>query len=93
MKWQIRKNSVQRTKRRGKWCHFCQKRYGQRKKGKKGEKYGSIFLIIWQKMNPVSQRKKGEENGSISAVYEAAGKETDKNAIRRMVSVWHSIGI
>ena len=69
MKWQIRKNSVQRTKRRRKWCHFCQKRYGQREKGKKGEKYGSI-----------------------SAVYEAAGKETDKNAIRRMVSVWHSIG-
>ena len=22
LKWQIRKNSVQRTKRRGKWCHF-----------------------------------------------------------------------
>ncbi len=71
---------------------FCQKRYGQREKGKKGEKYGSIFLIIRQKMNPESQRQKGEENGSISAVYEAAGKETDKNAIRRMVSVWHSIG-
>ena len=38
------------------------------------------------------KRKKGEKYGSISAVYEAAGKETDKNAIRRMVSVWHSIG-
>lgn len=35
-------------------------------------------------MNLVSQRQKGEENGSIS-------KETDKNAIRRMVSVWHSV--
>jgi hypothetical protein len=43
-------------------------------------------------MSLVSQRQKGEENVSISAVYEPAGKETDKNAIRRMVSVWHSVG-
>lgn len=47
--------------------------------------------MIWQKMNPVSQRQKGEENGCISAVYGLAEMETDKNAIRRMVSVWHSI--
>ena len=58
-------------------------------KGQKGGENGVIFDK--NGMDREKKVKKARNMGSISAVYEAAGKETDKNAIRRMVSVWHSI--
>ena len=68
---------------------FVKNGMNKEKKVKKGEKYGSIFLIIWQKMNSVSQWQKGEENGSISAVYELEARETDKMPY----GAWYPYGI